>query len=144
MEGKVNPIDRLSIMGSYMYQTSEDEDGNEDVMFTPNNMVKLGASLSLPCGVNISPFYTFFGESFPNPTNSAPIMRQDNPEINSIHMVNLALSYKFPGALNAKVQVTVQNMIDDEYHFTEFSKGWENTSPIYPGRAIFTDLIVNF
>jgi len=72
LEGTVTPNNRLSLTGSYTYQTNRDQNGVHDATFMPNNMLKTGVSYVADAGITASLFNTYFGErgdvSAVNPT----------------------------------------------------------------------------
>ena len=65
-----------------------------------------------------------------------------NPDAKAVNLLSVNINYRIPAARHVELRLYGQNLLDEEYHFTEFSKGWVNTLPIMSGAAVYGSLSV--
>jgi outer membrane receptor for ferrienterochelin and colicins len=131
-EGKVSVSSKLFITGSATYQNNADK--NTVLVYIPNFMGKIGAFYKTEFGLTTGIFNTFFGK--PRENAGAKL----NPAANAVDLVSVNLNYKLPISMPLELNIYFQNLLDTDYYYTEFSRGWVNTLPVGPGRAVFTSL----
>ena len=116
------------------------QDEAENKLFVPDYMVKGGVSYSAgPAGAAF--FLTHFGK----PRENSPLGGlQLNPSAHAINLLSLNLRYRFKAGVPMTAIVYASNLLDDDMFYTEFARGWTNTLPIGPGRAVYGKLQVDF
>ncbi|HPB68494.1 MAG TPA: TonB-dependent receptor, partial [Candidatus Omnitrophota bacterium] len=134
LEGKVNIADNLYALGSLMYKDEKD-----NLMYSPDLMVKFGLSYMTDFGLNVGLYNSIFSE--PRATSAAV----HNPSAHTVDLVDFNMTYKLPVKMDLEWNVYVQNLLDQEYDFVEFNKKTMMTTlPQQSGRAIYTKLTVKF
>jgi outer membrane receptor for ferrienterochelin and colicin len=126
IESKVSIKSGLYVEGSGTYQTEK----NGKVL-TPYFMAKAGVSYHAGFGLIASIFDNYFGEPR---KNAGKVV---NPEAKEVHLVSVNLDYTVPTMKSLSFNVFVQNALDQDYYYPEFSKSWVNTLPLEPGRAVY-------
>ncbi|WP_163834788.1 TonB-dependent receptor plug domain-containing protein [Spartinivicinus ruber] len=139
----------LSVVTSASYQTNKTNTGLRDSTFIPNLMAKLGISYENPKGYSIALFDSYFGK--PTPLDKVADSAQNvNPEANSHHLVtanlvlNLGQVFDKPQLNNASFSLYLDNLLDEEVFFPNFSTQTVNTSPNNQGRAVYGTIKVTF
>jgi len=126
LETKVSILPDLYVEGSGTYQSEKD-----DKVLTPNYMVKAGVSYHTRIGLNMSVFDNYFGA----PKSNGGLVL--NPAATAVSLVSVNLNYTIPSVKALEFNLFIQNALDQEYDYPEFSKDWINTLPLEPGRAIY-------
>jgi outer membrane receptor for ferrienterochelin and colicins len=125
----------LLLTGSATYQHDDD-----DVLYIPEYMLKAGVfykGKDFVAGV----FYSRFGK----PKENAPIDGlQLNPPAEPIDLVSANVSYTFRAGVPVTLSVYGNNLLGDDMSYTEFARGWTNTLPIGPGRAVYGKVTLAF
>lgn len=133
IESKVLLLSNLYMEGSGTYQTEK-----ENKVLTPDYIVKLGFSYRSDFGLVLGIFDNYFGE--PKKNKGAVL----NPEATAIHIISVNVKYQIPYTKSLEINIFAQNVLDQNYYFPEFSKGWVNTLPLEPGRAIYSTVSYKF
>ncbi|MBN1823864.1 MAG: TonB-dependent receptor [Endomicrobiales bacterium] len=133
VESKVSLSSSLYVEGSGTYQTEKD-----DKVLAPDYMVKAGFCYRTDFGLKASIFDNYFGK--PKENAGAVV----NPEAKAVNLVSVNLIYTVPSMESLSVNVFVQNALDQDYYYPEFSKGWVNTLPLEPGRAVYSTVSYKF
>jgi outer membrane receptor protein involved in Fe transport len=94
-------------------------------------MGKIGAFYKMDFGFTVGIFNTFFGKPLANTGANL------NPAANSVDLVSLNFNYKLPVAFPLELNVYVKNLLNSDYNYPEYNRGWVNTLPIEAGRAIY-------
>ena len=116
------------------------QDEQENRLFIPDYMVKGGVSYGAG-RVGAGLFLTHFGK----PRENAPLGGlQLNPGAHAINLLSLNVSYRFKAGVPMTATVYGSNLLDDNMFYTEFARGWTNTLPIGPGRAVYAKLRAEF
>ncbi|MBN2408040.1 MAG: TonB-dependent receptor [Elusimicrobia bacterium] len=126
IESKVSLLSNFYLEGSGTYQTEKDEK-----VLAPDYMLKAGVSYHTESGLTASIFDSYFGEPAENPGKVL------NPEAEAVHMVSMNINYIVPSMESLSLNLFVQNALDQDYDYPEFSKNWVNTLPLEPGRAVY-------
>jgi outer membrane receptor for ferrienterochelin and colicins len=128
------------VKGLYLTGSLTLQDEKEDKLFVPEYMAKGGISYSVG-RVGAGLFHTHFGK----PRENAPLAGlQLNAPAHGIDLLSLNLTYRFKAGVPMTAMVYGSNLLDDDMHYTEFARGWTNTLPIGPGRAIYARLRAEF
>jgi outer membrane receptor for ferrienterochelin and colicins len=128
-EAKVLITKKISGTGSFTYQYDK-----EKVIYTPKVIAKAGISYThanLKAGI----FNCYFGK--PRENNGAKI----NPPARAVNLMTFNIIYGVPKIDGLSLNLYIQNLLDEDYYFTEANYNWENTLPAGPGRAIYGRLI---
>jgi outer membrane receptor for ferrienterochelin and colicins len=131
-EGKASISSNVFITGSATYQKNADK--NTVMVYIPDFMGKIGAFYKTNFGLTAGIFNTLFGK--PRENAGAKL----NPGATAIDLVSINLNYKLPISVPVELNVYIQNLLDKDYYYTEFSRGWVNTLPVGPGRAMYASL----
>lgn len=131
-EGKWRLMEPLFLTGSATYQNERDQS-----LYIPNHMAKLGIAYeqnSLTGGI----FISHFGQ----PIENKGVQLNDEP--GAINLLSMNATYRFKYYLPVAINIFGTNLLDDGMAYPEFSKGWVNTLPIGPGRAVYVRLTVAY
>jgi outer membrane cobalamin receptor len=119
----------LSSTGSFIYQN--DRNANT---YIPDTITKLGLAYAKG-NIKIGIFNTYFGKPYPNQGLVV------NPPAEAVNLLSLNVLYHLPWIDGTSLNFYGQNLLDEDYYYTEFSKGWINTLPMGPGLAVYGRLI---
>jgi len=133
-EGKLSLTSQLYLEASATYQKEAD-----DKTLTPKYLAKGGVSYYSPFGLNVGIFNNYYGYPKPNSAGKAV-----NPEAKEVHLISINVDYRLPFYKAAKLNLFIQNALDEDYYYPEFNKRWVNTLPLEPGRAIYGTVSYNF
>ncbi|MDE1462968.1 TonB-dependent receptor plug domain-containing protein [Spartinivicinus poritis] len=139
----------LRLITNASYQTNKNNAGINDSTFIPNLMAKLGIAYESPKGFSVALFDNYFDDPTPLDavTNTA---QNNNPKANSHHLVtanlvfNLGKLFDKPQLANTTFSLYIDNLLDEEIFFPNYSTQTVNTSPNYQGRAIYGTIQVTF
>ncbi len=135
LETKIVILHNLFFTGSAMYQKNLQK--TDDIKsFAPETMFKSGLSYNTNLGLSIGIFNVFYGKPLANEGKKL------NPEEHAINLLSVNIRYKLPIKIPIEISIFSQNLLDDDFYFTEFSKRWTNTLPMGPGRTIYGKIIV--
>jgi outer membrane cobalamin receptor len=135
-EGKVSLSSNVFVTGSATYQNNVDE--KRVSVYIPKYMGKIGAFYKTNFGLTAGVYNTYFGK--PKENNGLEL----NPEAKAVDLLSINLIYKLPLSLPLELSVYGQNLLDNSYHYTEFSRGLVNTLPMQPGRAVYGKISLRF
>jgi outer membrane receptor protein involved in Fe transport len=116
------------------------QDEKEGKLFVPNHMAKGGVSYS---GKSLSGglYHSHFGK----PREDAPLGGlQLNARPRAINLLSLNVNYRIRTRVPVTASVYASNLLGDDMLYTEFARGWTNTLPIGPGRAVYGRIRVEF
>jgi outer membrane receptor for ferrienterochelin and colicins len=125
-EAKVLLCAGVYVEGSATYQHEVD-----NKVLTPTWIVKAGASWNTGCGLKVSIFDNYFGEP---EENAGKVL---NPAATAVNLASVSLVYAVRTLRSLELSLFVQNALDADYYYPEFSKNWVNTVPLEPGRAVY-------
>lgn len=131
-EGKASITSEIFIVGSATIQNNADEETVP--VYIPSFMAKLGAFINLRKDLKVGVFNTFFGK--PKENNGSVL----NPEAKAVDLLSINVNYKLPITLPLEINLYVQNLLNADYHYPEFGRGWVNTLPVQPGTAIYAGI----
>ncbi len=134
-EGKTSISSSIFITGSATIQNNADE--NTVMVYIPTFMFKVGAFYKTKFGLTAGIYNTYFGK----PKENAG--KQLNPAANAVDLVSVNLNYKLPTSLPLELNVYVKNLLNTEYNYTEFNRGWVNTLPVQSGTAVYASVGLN-
>ena len=97
-------------------------------------MGKIGAFFKTNFNLTIGVYNTFFGK--PKENTGAAL----NPAASSVDLVSLNINYQLPTDLPLELNVYVKNLLNSDYNYPDFNRGWVNTLPIQGGTAIYASL----
>jgi len=143
LEGKYFFTPNWHILGSYMHQENEKDEGISPTV-VPENMFKLGTAYAWDWG-SASLFYTLFSEP---PHIDSPLVVNPKPE--SINLLNLNVDLDISKNIGlAKGQSTltlrIENLLDEEIYLPTFGYiGVPNSFPSGPGRTWYVGVKLQF
>jgi outer membrane receptor for ferrienterochelin and colicins len=135
-EGKITVISNTFITGSATYQNDFDQTTNP--AYVPSFMGKIGAFTKVYEGLTVGVFNTLFGQ--PQENTGVKL----NPDAKTVDLLSVNVNYKLPISLPVELNVYVQNLLNSDYFFPEFSRGWVNTLPVGGGTAVYATVGVKF
>ena len=122
-------IKNISGTGSFTYQYDK-----EKAIYTPKVIAKAGLSYT-NANLKVGIFNCYFGK--PRENNGAKV----NPPAEAVNLMTLNIIYEVPKIDGLSFNLYIQNLLDEDYYFTEANYNWTNTLPAGPGRAIYGRLI---
>ncbi len=135
IEGKSRLAQRFTITGS---ATGQHE--RERVSYIPAYMVKAGLSYQKD---NLT--WGLFESHFGKPRENSPLGGlQLNEPAKAINLLSFNVEYQFVWMIPMALTVYGSNLLNDPMDYTEFARGWVNTLPIGPGRAVYGKLSTTF
>jgi len=135
LEGKSRLFEPFFLNGSATYQDEIDH-----TLYIPNYMIKGGLAVEWnPWTGGI--FLSHFGKPH-EISETASTGQPLNAEPGAIYLLSANVTYRFNTRLPVSVTVYGNNLLDDPLAYPEFSKGWINTLPIGPGRAVFAKVTI--
>ncbi len=130
LETKIALLHNLFFTGSAMYQENIEKE-NDVESLAPDMMFKTGLSYNTGFGLSIGIFNTTYGK--PHKNDGAEL----NPKEHIINLLSANIRYRLPIKTPVEISIYAQNLLGDDFFFTEFSKRWTNTLPMGQGRTIF-------
>jgi outer membrane receptor for ferrienterochelin and colicins len=134
---------RWHVLGSFMYQES-DEDDDINPSTVPHDMLKIGTGYNWDWGT-LGVFYSYFG--------APPRLRTENvvnPKPDRLHLasINLILDpSRRLGYEKERVQFTfrIENLFNEEIYVPEFNRGGNpNSLPDGPGATFYAGMTIHF
>ena len=105
-------------------------------------MVKFGLSYQTDGGHSLAVFNSYFGEPA-DITQHNPGVAQVNPDADAYHLLTLNTIFNLNRALRKsgwpemRLELYVDNALDEEIYYPEFNRENINAIPIYSGRAYY-------
>ena len=143
LESKIRINQEFNFVGSATYQINEDGDGNHDVQFSPNLMIKTGLSYDSGAGISSSIFNNHFGDAASLPGSS-----QVNSQASSYNLLTVNIILNLQKLLNQRNTLPIvlslygDNLLDEDIHFPSFNRPEVNTLPHHSGRAVYATVMV--
>ena len=148
LEGKHAFTKGININGSMLYQTNEDNHG-EDASLAPSFMVKMGIDYKHKSGLSAGVFDAYFDK--PTPVQDVnPAVLQVNPQPKAYHLLSIKLAMpmdKFFDQSNGphwEFSLYADNLLDEDIYYPEFNRRKINSIPIHSGRAYYATLEATF
>ena len=149
LEATVNPVARLSLIGSYLYQTNWNQNDVHDATFMPNNMLKTGVSYAADAGVTVGVFNTYFGQRGDvNAIN--PRALEINPPSRAYNWLTANVSFdlekllKRPLFSGTTLSLYAVNLLNEQVFDPENNRDILNTVPARAGRSLYGEFRVKF
>ncbi len=136
LEGKATLSSKVFLIGSATYQHNVDEKAVP--IYVPEVMGKIGVAVNVQEGLTVGVFNTIFGK--PKANNGAQL----NPPAELVDLLSLNVNYKLPITLPLELSVYAQNLLNSDYNYTEYNRGWVNTLPLQPGTGVYGSIKVEF
>jgi outer membrane receptor for ferrienterochelin and colicin len=114
---------------SATYQRNADT--QQVAVYIPAFMTKAGALYHVTPNLTVGVFNSVFGKP------KANLGERVNPEAKVVDLLSLNLNYRLAAPPALEFNVFVQNMLNDQYYYTEFQRGYVNTLPLSPGQVVF-------
>ncbi len=157
VEARVQPIENVELTSAMTYQRLNNKTDRvfDDVAIpVPRFMAKVGISYRTESGLTVGLHDSYFG----TPRESSHFDDEDpvdttkyvNPTANAFHNVTLNLSYRLsklsflrPGS-DLTPFMYVNNLLDEDIHYAEYTSVNVNSIPGRPGRAVYFGINVGF
>jgi hypothetical protein len=97
-------------------------------------MTKAGALYQLTPDLTVGAFNTLFGKPRANAGASL------NPDAEAVDLLSVNANYRVWKVPSLELNVFAQNILKNQYYYTEFQRGFVNTLPLSPGRVVFGSL----
>ncbi|MDW3191118.1 MAG: TonB-dependent receptor [Cytophagales bacterium] len=142
-EWKLTPNKNLFVIGSYTYQLSENQEGEQDLNGLPRHMFKLGLSYNFDQWVNLAFHHAYY---------SSPIEKGAIPNVGLLsdyHLATLKTSFNLSqitrGTTNLQLFAEVHNLWDSKVYNPSFLIGTDrNIIRTQPGRAVYLGATITF
>jgi outer membrane receptor protein involved in Fe transport len=147
LEGKYYVTPEVYLTGSLTYQTSEDQDGNEDVTPVSKILGKAGVSYMSDNGITMSLFGVYQGDlddrwkGLGNPDPESHLIASLHSELNLTKLLNLGLDQ------DISLLIQVDNLFDEEVYLPrwgDFQPPGTDTNPVTQGISAYVGLEVEF
>ncbi|HLP18320.1 MAG TPA: TonB-dependent receptor [Bacteroidota bacterium] len=135
-EGKASVSSSAFITANATIQNNADE--STVAVYIPNFMGKIGAFYKTRFGVTAGIYNTYFGK--PKANAGAAL----NPAAKAVDLVSLNVAYTLPISLPVELNLYVKNLLNSDYNYPEFNRGWINTLPIAPGTEVYASARLTF
>ncbi len=129
-EAKAALLHNLLFTGSATYQKNT-QSADDIKSLAPETIFKAGLNYNTGFGMSVGVFNTLYGKPLPSGGEEV------NPKIHAINLLSANIKYRLPIKAPVEVSLYAQNLLNDDFYFTEFSKRWTNTLPMGAGRTIF-------
>lgn len=133
LESQAKLLRDVYLMGSVTCQAEKD-----DKVLSPNVMAKAGVSYRMPFGLTVGIFDSYYAA----PKQNAG--QELNPDAQAVNLMSVNLNFSVPKHESVTVNLFIQNALDEQYYFPEFSKNWVNTLPLEPGRSVYGTITYQF
>ena len=150
LEGKLVLGHGFEFIGNLSYQTNEQNNGDDDVTYAPDWMVKTGLNYNNGNGINLGIFNSYFASSTLQNIDINPGVAIVNPEADSYNLLTANLQVNLGTVLNnsALNPVTLSlygdNLLDEDIFFPSINRRAVNTIPHHHGRGFFGTIQVDF
>jgi len=155
LEGKVLPVQAVTVSGSVAYQSNVNNEGEQNTTTVPNLMIKGGVAYQAACGVSVGVFDSYFSKPADvlNAQTELPPHKQRllvNPVPKAYHWLTLNLSvdanklFKLERMPRLSLHGYGENLLGERVHHPEFSRRNINSLPARGGRAFYGGLTVGF
>jgi len=144
-EWKAYPLSGWLFTGSISYQTNEDQDRTQDTGLIPNFMAKTGLAYESTSGISFGIFNSYFGDAA-----DLPAATQVNPTADSYNWLTLKSSLDLPKYFlrsdipNAKLNLFVDNILDEDMHSPQAPTQRVNSFPARRGIGVFASATLRF
>jgi outer membrane receptor protein involved in Fe transport len=155
LEGKVLPVQTVTVSGSMAYQSNTNNEGEKNTTTVPNLMAKGGVAYQAPWGLSVGVFDAYFSKPADviNSQTELPPSKQRLP-VNAVpkayHWLSLNLSLDVNKLLHLEriprlsLQGYGENLLGEKVSHPEFSRRTINSLPARGGRAFYGGLTVGF
>jgi outer membrane cobalamin receptor len=155
LEGKVLPVQAVTLSGSLAYQSNVNNEGEKNTTTVPNLMAKGGIAYAAPCGFSVGVFDSYFSKPADviNSQTELPPNKQRlpvNPVPQAYHWLSLNLSLDVNKLLRLERMPRLslhgygENLLGEKVYHPEFSRRTVNSLPARGGRAFYGGLTVGF
>lgn len=121
-----------TLSGTYQHNM----DANQVVVYIPEFMIKVGALYHVTSSLTVGAFNSIFGK--PRANSGARL----NPDAEVVDLLSVNASYRLSTTPSVEFSVLVQNILNNQYYYTEFQRGYVNTLPLSPGLVVFGSLAI--
>ena len=150
LEGKFKFAKGWQAEGSFLWQSSEIDDGVDDPNLFPDEMLKLGLSYRSEMGWAFGFFDTYFGA--PKALrNVNPSVLEINTHPDHYHMLTGTLTLDIPKLLNKVGEIPqidlslyAENLLDEDIYYPEITRRNINSLPSEGGRAFYGKVTLRF
>jgi outer membrane receptor for ferrienterochelin and colicin len=133
-EAKANLGTRLHATLSATYQYNADAD--QVAVYVPAFMTKAGALYQVTTDLTVGVFNSLFGK--PRANSGASL----NPDAGAVDLLSVNANYRLWKLPSVEFNVFAQNILNNQYYYTEFQRGYVNTLPLSPGLVVFGSVAI--
>ncbi len=155
LEGKVLPVQAVTITGSLAYQANVNNEGEKNTTAVPNLMVKGGIAYRAPWGLTVGVFDAYFSKPADviNAQTELPPNKQRllvNPVPEAYHWLSLNVSMDVSKLAPRRHLPRLslhgygENLLGEKVYHPEFSRRNVNSLPAREGRAFYGGLTLEF
>ena len=148
-EFKINATRQLYIVGSYSYQTNENDEGIRNFTTVPNDMFKAGFIYYFPSGTTFGMHDLYIGSATDIAVVS-PNRQAVNPNADSHHIITANLTFDLDTMFNSselsgsKLSISGYNLLNESIYHPEFIGKRVNTLSARSERALYLELSFEF
>lgn len=137
LEFKHELSSHFRIEGSLLVQDSQNSMHENDALFNPHQMAKIGliyqnSAHHISAGI----FNSYFSAAgkIETPQNNVNVV---NPKADAYHLLTLNLNWHVPRAQGLQVSLFCDNLLDADIYFPDLNRRAVNTLPQHSGRAFY-------
>ena len=149
LESKIVLNHNFKFIGNLSYQTNSKDDGNEDVTYAPDWMIKTGLNYNNEHGFNIAIFNSYFAAStFQN--HQANLVAFSNPDADAYNNLTANLGMNLGKFINNRslsnttLSLYGDNLLDEEIFFPSVNRRTVNSVPHHMGRGFYGTIQIDF
>jgi outer membrane receptor for ferrienterochelin and colicins len=149
IEGKFDVGHGFNFIGNMSYQTSEDDNDNDDMTYAPDLMLKAGVSFESMQGYQFSIFNSYFAASTLQ-NDEVTTVTANNKDADSYNLltanvrVNLGQVLNDSTLSNTTFSLYGDNLLDEDIYFPSISRQSVNSLPHNKGRGFYATISVDF
>jgi outer membrane receptor protein involved in Fe transport len=136
LETKTFITKALSLTTGFSYQTTLDDLDNRDDLGMPRLMLKAGVSYTLPFGLQLGIYNSYFGKGG---SINRDYTLDINPEVDAFNYLSTNIQYKINK--NLAVGIYATNVLNEDVYYPEYRNRNINSLPGRGGRAINGNII---
>jgi len=136
LETKTFITKALSLTTGFSYQTTLDDLDNRDDLGMPRLMLKAGMSYTLPFGLQLGIYNSYFGKGG---SINRDYTLDINPEVDAFNYLSTNIQYKINK--NLAVGIYATNVLNEDVYYPEYRNRNINSLPGRGGRAINGNII---
>ena len=146
LEGRYSPNEKWLFTGNATYQTHKDKNGNEDVTFSPDLMIKWGVAYDQIGWARYGLFYSYFAASVRQNTMAIYLNEaaDDYQLVTANISSNLGELFNQPVLNNMRADLYIDNLLNETIYFPLMRDTIVSSIPHHAGRGAYLSVTLDF